>query len=1049
MNKKSTTSTFKLNQIAIAVGLLSIPNAVLAQQAQDEETEVIAVTGVRSSLEAALLTKREAISVVDAISASDIDALPALDLGEALQAIPGIQLQTDDGQRNSEITLRGLSGGFVKTTAEGMSFANPSRSEAEEGGSNPFGSFEASVFDGVTVVKSPTADMQEGGIAGTIDKKLQRALGKKSGKYSVSLGGRYEELTDDWNKEFKIQGSHHFIQDKFAIAFKVAGSEQNFRKDTANYTQYSTLVESQYQKDTNGEFILDANGKRKETSANYNIIDSDLAAYKTKHGLDPNAVVKAVTRAGQVSEVSSGDRISATVNLEFKPTDNLKLGTNLLYTKRTLDESNFEDVQFSVPNNPNAKNALIEPIGAPIQLANNEAGNPVYAVSHVKLTNANWAPANRLMSYTEEAKGIFLYADYATDDWVFNTAASYSKSLNEFQNQGLDIRHTNKGSGKYTLKEGSTTIDSINWAPSGIDVEINTGNGDLSKAYTKASGFDSVDYDATYTYMNSEGKEVTAGWSEVPLTSFSSTLNPLATGGKQVQFFVNGRVDRPERTEKSFQFDAKRFIDLGFDSAKFTSVKFGVRHSNEELNNTDLRVGAGGINVNALTSENLFKEQLFSDVQNPYFNGEFSGYYNGEGGWKSIDSNNLKALLQTNMRELEGAVEADPTGFYIKGSSTTPNDFLTRNFAADQQINAAYIMAEFEGSLANIDYRGNTGIRHVQTKNDITGVSNINGEWITNVTENDYSHSLPSANISFDITDDVIVRAAYAEALVRPNLRSQLPTGTISSNASKVKVTLPKSGLEPYTSSNYDLSIEWYNREGSAISFGVFSKEIAGLFRDQVACPVGFENIFGGEIGAVELSKNTAGELTCMELSPYVDENGVEGVRREVEVKYTINSEDTTDVLGYELSIQQKLDFLPYPWSGFGGVFNYTYVDTETLVDGKKQPMEKVSPRSYNLIGYWENEKLSMRLAYNWQDTKLISSGGSVGFLGSESREQSAGGRLDFSGSYKLMKNLKVNLLAYNLNDRQEYEFTGGNEDALYRMRYSGRTYQVNVNYAF
>ena len=37
---------------------------------------------------------------------------------------------------------------------------------------NPFGAFDAKVFDGVTVIKTPSADMQEGGIAGTIDKKL-------------------------------------------------------------------------------------------------------------------------------------------------------------------------------------------------------------------------------------------------------------------------------------------------------------------------------------------------------------------------------------------------------------------------------------------------------------------------------------------------------------------------------------------------------------------------------------------------------------------------------------------------------------------------------------------------------------------------------------------------------------------------------------------------------------------------------------------------------------------------------------------------------------
>ncbi|MDU0352603.1 hypothetical protein RS130_00565 [Paraglaciecola aquimarina] len=54
----------------------------------DDELEIIEVSGVRSSLEDALNIKRSASSIVDAISATDIDSLPALDLGEALQVIP-------------------------------------------------------------------------------------------------------------------------------------------------------------------------------------------------------------------------------------------------------------------------------------------------------------------------------------------------------------------------------------------------------------------------------------------------------------------------------------------------------------------------------------------------------------------------------------------------------------------------------------------------------------------------------------------------------------------------------------------------------------------------------------------------------------------------------------------------------------------------------------------------------------------------------------------------------------------------------------------------
>lgn len=157
---------------------------------KEESVEVIEVSGVRASLEDALNTKRNAASIVDAISATDIDALPALDFGEALQAIPGVQLNTDEEGRQSTISLRGLGSGFVKTTAMGQSFATPSGASNINavGEPNPFAAFEASIFDGVTVVKSPTADLQAGGIAGIVDQKLQQALSKKDGSASISVG---------------------------------------------------------------------------------------------------------------------------------------------------------------------------------------------------------------------------------------------------------------------------------------------------------------------------------------------------------------------------------------------------------------------------------------------------------------------------------------------------------------------------------------------------------------------------------------------------------------------------------------------------------------------------------------------------------------------------------------------------------------------------------------------------------------------------------------------------------------------------------------------
>ncbi len=1007
--KQGITQGFAIGTASLLI-LANSPTAIAQEvnaalnpnSAQQNDIEVIQVSGVRNSLEDALNVKRSASSIVDAISASDIDSLPALDLGEALQALPGIQLNTEDGSRNSEINLRGLGSGFVLTTAEGQSFATPSRAESLVGNTNPFGAFEPSVFDGITVVKSPTADLQEGGIAGIVDQKLQRALAKPDGRYSVNLGTRYEELADQFDTEFRVSGSKHLIKDKVAVAFKVAGSEQNFRRDTANWDQRSFV--------------------NNETA--------NLDEFIARHGLEENAAVSAPTRVRQVSENQSGNRISATGNIEWQATDYFKLGANLLYTKRTLDESNQEDfsvstrplldARFSRGDNRGQAIQTVDLIGNPIRLES-EGENPIYTVDHVAITNATFVNANRIFSSTEEAKGLFVYGDYLTENWEIGGIVSHSQSTNEFINQGIDVRH-------------QTSANNNAFQPTGITAEINTGNGDLNQGFTRITGLD------TFTYSGD--------WDVPPLSRFDTRLDRSVNQGRDVRLFVNGRVDRPERDFSSFEFNANRFLDLGSETFTITSAKFGVRRSVEELVNDDFRIGAGGINTSGLNEEAIFSNTPILEGQAEFFNGDFPGAFSGADGWRVIRARELRNQFQENITVLPGAIPADDTGFFIR-TTQGRNEFFANNFTAEQTISAAYGLVNFEGQLGSVFYSGNAGVRFVRTENDLIGAGLEGDEIVELVTENNYNHALPSINASFELKEDLILRAAYSEGLVRPNLRSLTPAGEINSGLNQVRIDLPESEVEPYTSKSYDLSLEWYNRDGSAVSVGIFQKQITNLFVRRRVCPVGEEAQFGGLIGQLEEVPQADGNTLCREIGSFVDpDTGDVSVNRDAIINQSFNFEGTIDVTGYELAIQQKLDFLPYPWNGFGGVFNYTFVDTETSED--VPPIERIAPRSYNLIGYWENDGISIRFTYNWQDVKLINAGGgTANFLGTDRRDQSANGRLDLSASYRLTKQTRLNFRAFNLNNRQEFEFTGGNEDAINRVRFAGRQYQLNVSYNF
>lgn len=1129
--KKSNTNYYKKTKIygysASILLTLFTPSLIAAQvqaaieeDKKADEVEIIEVSGIRSSLESALNVKRDADSIVDAISAKDIDSLPALNLGEALQAIPGIQLNTEDGSRNAEINLRGLPGGYAKVTAEGQSFSTPSRSSGVVGNSNPFGAFEGSVFDGVTVIKAPTADLQEGGIGGIVDKKLQRALGKKDGRYSISLGNRYEELADNIDNSIRFSGSKHLIKDKLAVAFKVAASEQNFRRDTANFTQYTALN------------TVD-NNSIKNTSF---ISAEDLNNYKAQYGItEPLSIMKVIGKAGQVTENSRGDRVSATGNIEYQATEALKLGANFLFTKRDLGESNMEDVQFFMNrNDSNFDIQRVTPLGAPIQLSANAnpeynpaihspdlATIPVYAITHAEISNVSWSPSNRLSSSTEEAKGIFLYADYVTDDWQIDGMLSKSKADSEGILTGLDVRHAAKRNNQYY-----TDLDSgerLNFAPTGINGVINTGNGDLSKAFATISGYEDYYYsdvngvlsqtdpetgELLYDLGDNAWKRFNSGWSSIPLTSFSSRLDPkinpldvndfpvgylpaapevlteaeLAAlspeqlaeraeqaqaradalsrfGGKALDFYVNGRVNRPIREYESAELNFQRFIELGNDKLRFTTVKFGGRHSRETLAVDDLRVGGGGVNLSDFNRDNIFKDRLSSDDQTVYFNGDYPGHYGSSSGWAVLDSKNLAPVIQQGLQPLDPAtglpVEeydmADPTGFPVKLENATSspafglNQFYRNNFSADQAINAIYLMSKFEGEIADIPFTGNAGVRYVETTNDVIGQGfDDEGNGIAVLVETDYDNTLPSFNAAFDISDDVVLRTAYSKALVRPNLLSQSPSPRNDNGRATVRLENAKAEVLPYTSQNYDLSLAWYNRDGSAISIGMFRKDIKGKIQTDRICPIGDEARW--EVGALELIDDGSSLGLCQEIGDFETSEGDVVSNRRVIINETYNSDIPIKVTGYEIAVQQKLDFLPYPWNGFGGVFNFTKID---LDEGEGAPMTRIAPYSGNLIGYYENDGFNIRFAYNWQDEKLLSAGGVTNFLGSDARTQTSGGRLDMSASYRFAKGWRANIRAFNLNNRQEYEYIGGNEQAISRIRYAGRIYTASITYNF
>ena len=223
--------------VSTALTGLCIGSAASAQTApaSDDVTEIV-VSGFRKSLETALESKRNDDRVIDVISSEDIGKLPAENIAEAIQRVPGVQMQNING-RGSTISIRGLAPNFVSNTVDGQDFATP-------GFTNGFryDLIQPELAQGISVVKSPSAEMDSGFLAGSVDIKTVRPLDLKDPALVVSTKGQWSPFADNGaTPKGAVSYADQFYGGKLGVYLGAAYQELNDRADYAymdkwNYT---------------------------------------------------------------------------------------------------------------------------------------------------------------------------------------------------------------------------------------------------------------------------------------------------------------------------------------------------------------------------------------------------------------------------------------------------------------------------------------------------------------------------------------------------------------------------------------------------------------------------------------------------------------------------------------------------------------------------------------------------------------------------------------------------------------------------------------------
>lgn len=244
-----------------AVMLLPLAQPSLAQTTQtaqptpaspvdeDVQSDDIVVTGIRASIQRAQDIKRQSPSVVEAITLEDLGKFTDASISDALSRVPGVTIERNARGREGGdgVTIRGLGPQYLRSTVNGRDLFGISTFGGNGGRQFDFESIPPEILAGVTVYKSPTANLPELGLAGGVDLRTLRPLDYKaegSGSVfgSASITGLYE--TNSQKVSPRIGGIVGFKLADDTIGLYVSGvhSEQRTKqREFFHYNQFNDL----------------------------------------------------------------------------------------------------------------------------------------------------------------------------------------------------------------------------------------------------------------------------------------------------------------------------------------------------------------------------------------------------------------------------------------------------------------------------------------------------------------------------------------------------------------------------------------------------------------------------------------------------------------------------------------------------------------------------------------------------------------------------------------------------------------------------------------
>src|SRR5512138_686912 len=195
-----------------------------------EDVEEIVVTGFRQSLENSTEAKRDAVGFVDTVFAEDIGKFPDTNIAESFNRIPGITITRDITGEGLNIAIRGLGTNFTRVLLNNAPVAVASTGRTDAQNTNrevDLDMFPTELFSQLTVSKTPTASMLEGGAAGTVNMRSARPFDNEGAHITYSIQGMDNSKADDLGARGSIVASNTW--GSFGVLVGMAGVHNKVR----------------------------------------------------------------------------------------------------------------------------------------------------------------------------------------------------------------------------------------------------------------------------------------------------------------------------------------------------------------------------------------------------------------------------------------------------------------------------------------------------------------------------------------------------------------------------------------------------------------------------------------------------------------------------------------------------------------------------------------------------------------------------------------------------------------------------------------------------